>query len=100
MKLQDEMRDLKSQLNEGEASIEHAIKAKEKVSQQFKEQQNHNADLSKRIEALNSELENRDEMIAEIKLKAADVEAEKKHVLSQLAEATGALASVESGDQK
>ena len=63
MKLQDEMRDLKAQLNQNEAQMEQLIQQKEKSHQQFRDQQNHNTEMSKRIEALNEELTQREETI-------------------------------------
>lgn len=41
--------------NQSEAQAESLIKAKEKAALQFKEQQNFNAELNKRMEALKQE---------------------------------------------
>ena len=66
LKLQEELRDMKTQLNHSEALTEQQIKLKEKASQQFKEQQNLNAEMGKRVEAINGELNNRDGHIQQL----------------------------------
>ena len=81
MKLQDEIRDLNAQLNQNEAQMEQVIQQKDKLQQQFRDQQQHGTELSKRNEALNEELALREETIQMVKLSKAEVEAEKQHLI-------------------
>lgn len=100
LKLQDELRDLKAQLNQNEAQTEQMIQQKEKALQQYRDQQDHNTELSKRIDALNEELALREETIQMVKLSKAEVEAEKQHILTQLTEIQNSLQSEESESNK
>ena len=71
------------------------IQQKEKVQQQYRDQQDHNTELSKRIDALTEDLEQREETIQQVKLSKAEVEAEKQHILTQLTEIQNSLQSEE-----
>ena len=76
------------------------IQQKERVQQQYRDQQDHNTELSKRIDALNEELTQREETIQQVKLSKAEVEAEKQHILTQLTEIQNSLQSEESESNK